>query len=772
MIGKSVNIIKSLTCSILLLAVICMVSCADGSYDNQIKTEESLRVDSLLSVADVYFGNDDVVNALSIQTQAYTISKSEQDRANVEIEIARCHFYGNNLMMAHKFVEQALKFYDKPLSQKNKSLMNSKLRALNLYAMILEKEGEKKEAIRQYSRAASLARSLGNINAYINTQMIVLKNESDVGNYASAIDGYRVLLRYCPRTTMPVERFMVLNRLHNVFLSIGNSHEAADYLYEMRGLIDKSDEYNSYLVAVAELLQHNNETRQDSVKIEDCVSRLRKYVENVDMIRSADYNAMGLIAEYYIKHEKHDSAQIYAHKFCKVLAEQQFEADPHLLCYANIIHAQSHIRDAQRDTARMLLFDKELINNCNRYIDVLPRYYELLSEYYYQSGDYKKSYRYISRMTDIVDSIKNEVLSHNFAYRDMAHHRDTIILSNNIKINQKQSELESLAFWQKIWVFIIVVTIVLAISVALNVLLDVLKEREKILCQQNLRLQHEVVRQTSVLQSQKIELEKTNEKLNREIEYASRIQHDILPPEDRLQSSALKGHFVFYRPCSHISGDFYWFRQVGTKLLIVCADATGHGIPGAFVAMVCSTILNDITASLSDVSSVSLLTELDRNMRNILLNNVNTHGNDSVDLSVVCIDNVTKKVTIALSRHYAYIVRNDGTLETIAGVKRSIGDLDEAFVAREFVEHECFFDDGDMIYLTTDGLESQFGGPEGKKLKRKRMTDLFVSLAQQSPSSQGRFLDNYFNNWKQDYEQTDDVLVIGLCFNKNDISLP
>lgn len=742
-----------------LVFTMTLVSCVERGEVRPSRYESD--VDSLLSVADSLFASYRAVEALSLQTQAYTLADKDMDKARVQVEIARCHYFMGDIVLARAFVEDALSVYGLT-DMLPDEMLKHKLSALILYAEVLQTLENTKESVRQYMRAAIVAERLNDDEAYVKCQMVTLQYEEQIGSYATAIDGYRTLLPHCERASMSGEHYKILSRLHRIFLSIGYQEEAETYLKEMKPFASSGDEVDAYVYDVAEMRQCTSEWNVDSARIANCVGRLRTDIENPMLAEYYEYNAMGLLAEYYMKQDKYDSARYFISRYCDIVSGDSNDA---VYAYANLIQIQSLLYDNNLDSARVILKNGHLADICQKSVELSSRYYGIMSDYYYRLGNYRESYECIRIMTELSDSLKAETLSHNFAYRDMAHQRDTTIMSNNRKLSQKQLELDSLTFWQTVWIIIIAVAVIIAITVALNRLVDMLKEREREVYQQNQKLQREVIRHTSILQNQKVELERTNDRLNREIEYASRIQHDVLPSESRLSSPLLKGHFVYYRPCAHISGDFYWFYSIDDKLFVCCGDATGHGIPGAFVAMVCSTILNDIV-SIPGITASGMLTELDRNMRNILVNNNNNHGNDSADMSLMCLDNKTGKVTLALSRHNAHIIRANGEQECVAGVKRSIGDMDEAFVARPFVEYEYTFDEGDSIYMTTDGLESQFGGPEGKKLKRKRLAEMFSAMSGLPFDSQKAYLDQYFNDWKGDCEQTDDVLVIGLCFRK------
>lgn len=744
--------------ALVLMAMV--IACSGPSVKRPVGVDTS--IDSLLTLADTLNKQLRTSEAVSCQMKAYMRARSDRQKARVQVALARSHYSMGDMSISREFIEQSVRYYD-TATVVDDSMMDSKIDAMMFYSKLLTSLGQSSASVKNYSRVADFAKNSGNIFSYIDAQMHVLHAEEVSGNYAAAIEGYRDLLQVCVPSKYGKQRFMVLNALNRLFLSLGNSREAGIYLHEMKILSSGSD-VDVFMVDIADMRQ--SVLVKDSVRMRTCVNRLRVDVVNQSLLDYYDYNAFGLLGEYYLGCHMYDSARYYINKFYKLTTDDDRKV---VGAYANLIKAQSLLIDHKMDSVHNILFNGLMGDVCARNIELAGRYYRLLSDYYYKIGDFNNSYLFMRRSTQMTDSVNAEVLSQNLAYRDMAYQRDTTILSNNIKSGQLQSRIDTLAFWQMVWIMIIVVAVIVVVIFVLHLGNKMQTEREKEIYHQNRMLQHEVVRQTSILQTQKMELENTNERLTKEIEYASRIQRDILPMESEMDCASLKGHFIFYRPCSHISGDFYWFHDDGKRLYICCADATGHGIPGAFVAMVCSTILNDVISK-PDQSVSTIMTELDSNLRNILLNNEHAHGNDSVDMTIACLDYVSGKVTLSLARHNAYIVRADGSVERIQGIKRSIGEVEETFVSREYQDFDVNLADGDMLYLTTDGLESQFGGPDNKKMKRTRMMNYMSEIANAPVEHQYRALNDIFYKWKGDNEQTDDVLVIGLCYKDIHVS--
>ena len=716
-------------------------------------------VDTLLYQADSLFQISETDKALSTQMQAYRVATTDIQRAYVQIDMAQIHYFIGQVDVATNILEQSIAIFDskRKLTSTDEAYH---LEALMLYADILNSENIKEKAVENYKKATDIALKIKDMHAYFTCCLYAIKYYTYTGDYFNAISLCRETLSHTSDITedMEIDKFSVMFEMHALLSLLGDYHEAQIYLNEMH--LMSHDAFMHFVVDVSALFQNIYNPFADLNQMSECAARLNADINETGLTECYEMNALTLLATYYIRINDYQSAKMCIDSYLNVAKNDKMTINN---AYFYLTEAEILLHYSKLDSVRNILNNPELIKTSESTSRFSSQYNRMQSLYYGARCEYEKEYKYAQKMTILADSVQAEIINHNLAYRDMVHQRDTTILGNAIRISQKQSKLEAFAFWQAIWVIIIIATFLIAVIIALNVVIELLKEREREIYQQNLQLQREVVRHTSILQTQKVELEQTNNRLNREIRYAGRIQRDILSSESVLNSPLIRGHFVYYKPCQHISGDFYWFYAIGDRQFVLCADATGHGIPGAFVSMVCSTLLNDIVST-SEMSAAELVRTLDVRLRSILRNNNNTHANDSIDASLVCIDNKTGRITISLARHKARIVRKDGTLEYVQGVKRSIGDIDEAFTSRPFVEVSCHFEHGDELFLTSDGLESQFGGIDGRKLKSHRMDDMFRLMAQQKIENQRDYLDKFFRNWRGDCEQTDDVLVIGLAF--------
>jgi ligand-binding sensor domain-containing protein len=307
--------------------------------------------------------------------------------------------------------------------------------------------------------------------------------------------------------------------------------------------------------------------------------------------------------------------------------------------------------------------------------------------------------------------------------------------------------------WKKVWFYILVIiTLVLFIY-------WLIKFRERKIQRQKEALQREVDSQTIILREQKAEIERKNNDITASINYAKRIQKSILPQIEVLKKS-FPDSFVYFKPRDIVSGDFYWFNRNRNVFTLCCADCTGHGVPGAFMSMIGTTLLNDIYRIDGIVSPAEILERLDSDIRTLLQKDENSFAKDGMDISVIEINLNSGKIRLASAKRPVYLFINK-ELAVYNGARRSIGDNDFPQQAR-FVNYEYSYNKGDAIYVFSDGYTDQFGGPKGKKMMKVGVKNLLEEIYHKPMGKQEELIENYFVNWKGDLDQIDDVLFIGI----------
>lgn len=287
------------------------------------------------------------------------------------------------------------------------------------------------------------------------------------------------------------------------------------------------------------------------------------------------------------------------------------------------------------------------------------------------------------------------------------------------------------------------------------------KKANALLSEQN----EKINKQNIQIQEQRDRLEIQNSKLNDSINYAENIQTAILP-----ETSELKSYFdpfILYQPKDVVSGDFYWFTQIEDnhqeKIFLAAVDCTGHGVPGAFMSMIGNRLFNEIIAEKKIYEPSEILELLNENIVKALKQE-QTDNMDGMDVCLITMnksDKPSKKVKFAgAKRPLYYFEQEEKTLHQVKGDRYSIGGINKNKHHKEFTTREIVLKQGDILYLTTDGLIDQVN-KNGKRFTSKRFLDVLNHYAEHSMQVQKKELMNRLNQFKQGTEQRDDITVIG-----------
>lgn len=261
------------------------------------------------------------------------------------------------------------------------------------------------------------------------------------------------------------------------------------------------------------------------------------------------------------------------------------------------------------------------------------------------------------------------------------------------------------------------------------------------------------------IEHQKALLEHRNREIIDSIKYAQRIQQALLKDEEHV-SKHLPPHFILYKPKDIVSGDFYWVLEKNSHLYIAVADCTGHGVPGAFLTMLGTSYLNEITSRDDLPSPAQILDDL--RMKFVKELGADGETKDGMDISMIRINYKTFEILWAGANNPLWIIRKgiDEVYE-IKGDKQPIGLSHSPIL---FTDHALKLDRNDSVFLFTDGFADQFGGPRGKKFKYKQLKELLLSNNDLPLDQQKQKLETAFLEWSGALEQVDDVCVIGVRF--------
>jgi len=356
--------------------------------------------------------------------------------------------------------------------------------------------------------------------------------------------------------------------------------------------------------------------------------------------------------------------------------------------------------------------------------------------------------------------------------------------------------------WYDTWVFRILVILFIGSSTYLFYLIRIRRIKS-----QKDKLELQVTERTREINAQKDEIEAQRNKIEFHLEeietqrdqivvqrdlvvsqklaitdsiaYAQKIQTAILRPASDI-GDFFSELFIIFQPRDVVSGDFYWFKEMDNRMVIVGADCTGHGVPGAFMSMLGVTLLNEELESSSLLKPSEILGSLRMKVKDMLAQEGHIKDQkDGMDMAFVLIDKEKQELQFAGANHPLYLIRkiehaggesldpylsietNEYKLYELKGDKQPIGVHWEE---SEFTNHVIKLREQDTLYIFSDGILDQYGGENRKKYKPFKFRKLLLSIQSEHMEIQKCSIMDAFGAWRGKHEQIDDVSVIGMRF--------
>ena len=260
------------------------------------------------------------------------------------------------------------------------------------------------------------------------------------------------------------------------------------------------------------------------------------------------------------------------------------------------------------------------------------------------------------------------------------------------------------------------------------------------------------------VEEQKEQLERKNREITDSITYARNIQQALLPSNAEM-NEWVNDFFILNLPKNIVSGDFYWVHKTEKKTYYVVGDCTGHGVPGGFMTMLGLSFLEDIVVAKSVYHPGDILNEL-RDRISAALNQKGVIGEnkDGMDISLFVIDESKMLLEYAGAYNDLYISRAN-ELITLKAMRQPCG---YSHASKPFETTTFELQKGDTIYAMSDGYADQFGGEFGKKFRIKNVLQLLLLINHEPMEKQKEMLLRYFEDWRGNLEQVDDVIVMGV----------
>ncbi|MCS6822109.1 MAG: tetratricopeptide repeat protein [Microscillaceae bacterium] len=400
--------------------------------------------------------------------------------------------------------------------------------------------------------------------------------------------------------------------------------------------------------------------------------------------------------------------------------------------------------------------------------------YQSLANTFAAKKDFEQAYYYEHQFVLLQDSLISTEIQKRLADEQIA--QTLAQKEKELELSMQKSKLKEMQLAQNQY-FTLFISIVLLLVIFLGLQIywrykhnkETTQKLQEALTILQLRTQ-EVQQQAQEIQQQNLIITENHEKLTDSILYAKRIQDAMLLTEQEIHK-IYPEMFVLYLPKDIVSGDFYWLdaqkdaKGKLEKLLLIVADCTGHGVPGAFMTLLGQSFLNNIIKERKIEQPALILKELDKQIT-LILQQKTTHNlgdkHDGMDVAIMQWEVYANQIHFAGAKRPLYLFRNE-QLIIYKGDKKAIGgDKPAQQISEPFLQETIQVLPKDVIYLFSDGYADQFGDKPNVKYTLKRFKEQLFSICSQPMNIQKRQLLENLHLWQGEQRQTDDILVIGL----------
>lgn len=681
---------------------------------------------------------------------------------------------------------------------KNQSDIKYTFDSYNMLATSCLNAGENKKAEEIYSnlqksekeiflkyprRIASMYANFGNV--------YYMQNKFD-----KVIECYNKSIAIIEKINDPKYSLMLYLNLSGIYLKIGLYEKANTSILKA---IEINKKLNDKEQEVALLINLGNvfEAKNDPQKAIEKFLEAKKICEI--KFPDSDYAGITLfqLASAYKKLQQYKLALNHYHQALAIF-EKFKNSDKIVSCLSNMSQTYLEINDlenAKKLNDRAINISKEIMNRetlshslvIKAQIEIAQKNYQnainnaisatsyltelglieeklntftVLSEAYFLNKDYKNAYLYKDSTDLIKEELFNKQTADNIANLQVIYNLDK--KEKEIKILEQQNQLSSLEISkQRNFLFLGGGILILVVG-----MLFLVYRNNKIVNQKNNLLtaqKHEIEEKNEELQTsneliseQKNVIEEKQKEIIDSINYALRIQRAILPSAKQIKEY-LPDSFIFYKPKDIVAGDFYWMEKIDQLTFFAVADCTGHGVPGALVSVICNNALNRSVREFN----LKMPGEILNKTRELVIQEFEKSEEevkDGMDISLCVLNRDTQLLYWAGANNPVWICSNN-ELNEIKADKQPVG---KHSLNNPFTTHQINVLKGDVVYLSSDGYPDQFGGPEGKKFKVANLRNTLKSIYQLNTTEQHHTLEKIFSDWTGDFEQIDDVCVMGV----------
>ena len=632
-----------------------------------------------------------------------------------------------------------------------------KATSMNLIGNTYYLTGDLDSALLFYEKAVDV---LNEIDAKIKAATVLVNIGSIYnaqGNVLKALDAYHISMINFKNDSNKLG--VVINNIAGIYFKQKDFNKAIE-------LYTKSVEINSRLNPSNISLGLNN--------IGSCFFELKEYEKSLDKFNEAlnfgieynDQKGIGLsyqnIGLVNLELDQYEIAHDFLLKALKVFEEIGLKSNI-IGCqnsFGELFYELGDYKKSNYYLIRSLKASKEL-----GFVTQIMESSKTLYKLNKKIGSNKKALSNFEIYIKYRDSVNNEknkkgVIAQQFKYEyekkalaDSIHHQDEIIIHQaEVKAEQEESKRQRIILYG----VIVLLGLIVAFSVYLYSRFRLIRRQRNLINEQK----KTVDKAYSDLGAEKKKVESKNKQIITSINYAKKIQKAILP-EEELMRKYFSEHFVLFKPKDIVGGDFYWYRSFGDIAAIACVDCTGHGVPGGFMSMMGSLLLDKIVQN-KKLSTSEILGQLNNEIIRVLKQETGGEIQDGMDLSLCIIDKKKKALHFSGARNGIYIIEGNEVKSYKADMLPAGGSFSKKSkeMNRSFTSQTIPIKENSWIMMYSDGFCDQLGGDKMMSMGNTKFEEILKKSIPQKETRQ-EYLMEEFNQWKGPFPQVDDLLIIG-----------
>ncbi|AHM59584.1 protein serine/threonine phosphatase [Flammeovirgaceae bacterium 311] len=562
-------------------------------------------------------------------------------------------------------------------------------------------------------------------------------NHYRLGNYDKTLEYFRQVLR-------------MFEEEHDI-KGIARLHNNIGIIYDELNQYEKALSYYHKALEVKRLLGDSSEVASTLSNIGFAYQKMGlpdkayAYLMQALSIDQSIGNSNGLIYTYenlgrlYDGLNKADSALYFYNKSLSLLegTGSQYEL-------AAVLQSIGYVYLKQKSTAEARKAFEQAIEQAEKVKakKVVKDCYKGIAEAYRQEKNWMLAYEYFKEYEDLKDSIFSEENFQKISdiesnYQIQQREKEIELLRKDARIqelNLSRNEMVSYYLYSGLFLFFLMILFLYQQYKTKNNSNTLLKRRNN-------------------------EIAFRNAEITDSIRYAKTIQEALLPQESVLKQ-IFPESFLYCEARDILNGDFFWIHEQDDFVVWAVVDCTGHGVPGALMTVLAQNLLSQIVTSKNKIEPAEILAELHISLRHNMQKGLQEELPHGMDLGICLYGRSSGQLMYAGARRPLYVLE-DNELKVYQTSNPTVGNTyAQVTDFRQLTLHPKA---GSCVYIFTDGITDQFGGPQNKKFLHNRLQELVRSMKGKSMKEQKDILTRGIQDWRQQEEQTDDNLMLGIC---------